>query len=77
MKRGFDRSKQWKELLNVIKPQYYMNAKVVSKIVARKTQQEAYTRQMMLFQPMIIVNIYTSDKVRLIIVIYIVMNGRH
>jgi len=52
MKRGFGRSKQWKELLNVIKPQYYMNAKVMSKIVARKTQQEAYTRQMMLFQPM-------------------------
>ena len=77
MKRGFGRSKQWKELLNVIKPQYYMNAKAMSKIVARKTQQEAYTRQMMLFQPMRIVNIYTSDKVRLIIMKYIVMNGRH
>ena len=56
---------------------FYMNAKVMSKIVARKTQQEAYTRQMMLFQPMRIVNIYTSDKVRLIIMKYIVMNGRH
>ena len=77
MKRGFGRSKQWNELLNVIKPLYYMNAKVMSKIVARKTQQEAYTRQMMLFQPMSIVNIYTSDKVRLIIMKYIVMNGRH
>ena len=77
MKREFGSSKQWKELLNVIKPRYYMNAKVMSKIVARKTQQEAYTRQMMLFQPMRIVNIYTSDKVRLIIMKYIVMNGRH
>ena len=77
MKRGFGRSKQWKELFNVIKPQYYMNAKVMSRIVARKTQQEAYTRQMMLFQPMRIVNIYTSDKVQLIIMKYIVMNGRH
>ena len=77
MKRGFGRSKQWKELFNVIKPQYYMNAKVMSRIVARKTQQEAYTRQMMLIQPMRIVNIYTSDKVRLIIMKYIVMNGRH
>ena len=48
MKRGFGRSKQWKELFNVIKPQYYMDAKVMSRIVARKTQQEAYTRQMML-----------------------------
>jgi len=54
-----------------------MNAKVMSKIVARKTQQEAYTRQMMLFQPMNIVNIYASDKVRLIMMKYIVMNGRH
>jgi hypothetical protein len=52
IKRGFGRSDQWKELLNVTKPLYYMNAKVMSKICARKTQQDAYTRQMMLFQQM-------------------------
>jgi SNF2 family DNA or RNA helicase len=76
IKRGFGRSDQWKELLNVTKPLYYMNAKVMSKICARKTQQDAYTRQMMLFQQMSAVLICTSDKLRLLIIKYTAMDGR-
>ena len=51
--------------------------KTYVKIMCQKTQQEAYTRQMMLFQRMSTVYIYTSDKVRLIIIKYILMDGRH
>ena len=76
IKRGFVRSDQWKELLNITKPLYYMNAKVMSKIGVRNTQQGAYTRQMMLFQPMSNVYICTSDKLRLLIIKYTTMDGR-
>ena len=76
IKRGFGRSDQWKELLNITKPLYYMNAKVMSKMGVRNTQQGAYTRQMMLFQPMSNVYICTSDKLRLLIIKYTAMDGR-